>query len=155
MDEQRKKVEDIVGRYPKSPSSIIPVLQDINDEFRFLPCEAVEMASEMLGVPRTKAFSIATFYKALSLKERGKIIIKICKGTACHIRGAEQISDELSRELNLKAGETSADKAFTIEEVNCVGACAMAPVVVVNDKYHGGVTPDSIGKLVGKERDAK
>lgn len=148
---QVKKVDAIIKRYPKDKASIIQVLQDINDEFRYLPCEAVSYAAEKLGVPKTKAFSIATFYKAFSLKPRGKVVIKVCKGTACHIRGAEQIGDEITRLLKVGPGETTKDMKFTIEEVNCVGACAMAPVVVVGDKYHGGVTPDSVEKIIGKE----
>jgi NADH-quinone oxidoreductase subunit E len=149
--EDREKIEQILSRYPKDPSSIIQVLQDINDEYRYLPCEVVEHAATELGVPKSKAFSIATFYKAFSLKPRGKVIIKVCKGTACHIRGAEQISDELQRLLKIGAGETTKDMKFTIEEVNCVGACAMAPVVVINEKYHGGVATDAVKKIIGKE----
>lgn len=145
---ERKRVKTIVERYPKDKSSIIQVLQDINDEFRFLPCEAVSYASELLGVPKTKAFSIATFYKAFSLTPRGKRIIKVCKGTACHIRGAERLTEELERLLGVGPGETTKDLKFTVEEVNCVGACAMAPVVVINDKYHGEVKPDSIKEII-------
>lgn len=144
------KVDKILKRYRKDKSSIIQVMQDINDEFRYLPCEAVTYAAEKLGVPKTKAFSIATFYKAFSLKPRGKVVIKICKGTACHIRGAEQLSDELVRQLKIKPGETTKDLGFTIEEVNCVGACAMAPVVVVDEKYHGEVGVDTIKEIIGK-----
>lgn len=149
--EDRQKIEQILSRYPKDPSSIIQVLQDINDEYRYLPCEVVAHAAGELGVPKSKAFSIATFYKAFGLKPRGKVIIKVCKGTACHIRGAEQISDELQRLLKINAGETTKDMHFTIEEVNCVGACAMAPVVVINEKYHGSVATDAVKKIIGKE----
>lgn len=146
------KVKEIIARYPKDKSSIIQVLQDINDEFHFLPCEAVTYACRELGVPRSKAFSIATFYKAFSLKPRGKTIIKVCKGTACHIRGAERIGEELERILKIKAGETTGDLKFTIEEVNCVGACAMAPVVMMNDKYLGEVRPDSLEETLGLKK---
>ncbi len=143
-----QKIERILAKYPKDPTSIIQVLQDINDEYRYLPCEVVAHAAVELGVPKSKAFSIATFYKAFSLKPRGKVIIKVCKGTACHIRGAEQISDELQRILKIGAGETTKDMLFTVEEVNCVGACAMAPVVVINEKYHGSVTTDSVKSII-------
>ena len=147
----RQKIEQILARYPKDPTSIIQVLQDINDEYRYLPCEVVAYAADELHVPRSKAFSIATFYKAFSLKPRGKVIIKVCKGTACHIRGAEQISDELKRLLKIKAGETTKDMKFTVEEVNCVGTCAMAPVMVINEKYHGSVTASAVKDIIGKE----
>jgi NADH-quinone oxidoreductase subunit E len=145
-----QKIDAIISRYPRDPSSIIQVLQDINDEYRFLPCEVVEYAATSLGVPRSRAFSIATFYKAFSLKPRGKVVIKVCKGTACHIRGAEQISDELQRLLKIKAGETTKDLEFTMEEVNCVGACAMAPVVVIDEKYHGSLTTDKVKDIIKK-----
>jgi NADH-quinone oxidoreductase subunit E len=145
-----QKIDAIISRYPRDPSSIIQVLQDINDEYRFLPCEVVEYAATSLGVPRSRAFSIATFYKAFSLKPRGKVVIKVCKGTACHIRGAEQISDEFQRLLKIKAGETTKDLEFTMEEVNCVGACAMAPVVVIDEKYHGSLTTDKVKDIIKK-----
>jgi NADH-quinone oxidoreductase subunit E len=145
---ERQKIDVILARYPRDQASIIQVLQDINDEYRYLPCEVVAHAAQELGVPKAKAFSIATFYKAFSLKPRGRIIIKVCKGTACHIRGAEQISDELKRLLKVEAGETTKDMAFTVEEVNCVGACAMAPVMVVNEKYHGGVTSEKVKDII-------
>ncbi len=149
--ENRQKIEQILAKYPKDPTSIIQVLQDINDEYRYLPCEVVAHAANELGVPKSKAFSIATFYKAFSLKPRGKVIIRVCKGTACHIRGAEQISDELQRILKIGAGETTKDMHFTVEEVNCVGACAMAPVMVINEKYHGGVTTEAVKNIINKE----
>ncbi|PIR17007.1 MAG: NADH-quinone oxidoreductase subunit NuoE [Deltaproteobacteria bacterium CG11_big_fil_rev_8_21_14_0_20_49_13] len=148
MIQEKQKIESILKRYPKDPASIIQVLQDINDEYRYLPCDVVGFAAEQLGVPKSRAFSVATFYKAFSLKPRGEVIIKICKGTACHIRGAEQLSDELQRLLKIEAGETTKDMKFTIEEVNCVGACAMAPVIVINEKYHGSVTTSEVKEMV-------
>lgn len=144
----REKIDLILKRYPAEKASVIHVLQDINDEFRYLPCEAVSYAAERLGVPKTKAFSIATFYKAFSLRPRGEVVIKVCKGTACHIRGAELVGDEFERQLKIKTGGTTKDLKFTIEEVNCVGACAMAPVVVVDERYHGEVKPDEVKKII-------
>ncbi len=124
------------------------VLQDIQREYRYLPCEALIQTSEALNVKLSKVFSVATFYNAFSLNPKGEKVVRICVGTACHIRGARQIQDQIEHELGLKAGQTSADMKFTVEVVACVGACAMAPVVIVNDKYHGGVKVNTATKLV-------
>ncbi len=142
------KTKDIVRKYPKKDSSLIPILQDINAEYNYLPCDALKLIGDELGVPLSKIFSVSTFYKAFSLKPKGKKIIKVCMGTACHIRGAPLLVDELEKELNIKAGETTEDLEFTIEAVNCVGACAMAPVIVVNEQYYGNVKPDEVKKIL-------
>lgn len=139
---EKTKLNKIFDRNPKNPQSLITVLQDIQKEFRYLPCDAMSEAAKVLGVPLSKVFSASTFYNAFSLNPRGEKIIRICQGTACHINGADLMIEQLETELNLKVGETSADLKYTIEVVNCVGACAMAPVMIVNDKYHGNVRCD-------------
>ena len=146
------KLEGILQRYPKNETSLIMVLQDIHDAFNYLPGEALAYAARQLGVPLAKVFSVSTFYKAFSLKPRGKKIIKVCLGTACHIRGAEQVVQEFERQLSAHRGETTKDLEFTIETVNCVGACAMAPVVVVNENYHRNVNPGNVGNILKGER---
>ena len=133
MNHDLSKVPDIIGRYPKDPQSLIAVLQDIQKEYNFLPFEALKQAAEALDVPLSKVFSVSTFYNAFCLTPRGEKIIRVCMGTTCHIRGAKQILEQLETRLKIKAGETTSDGKFTIEVVNCVGACAMAPVVVVGD----------------------
>jgi len=148
-----KKARRIAGRYPDGdPVGLIHALQDIQAEFGYIPCEAAELICNRLDVPISKAFSAATFYKAFSLTPKGDIVIRICTGTACHIRGAQTLVDEICAVLNVAPGETTEDRKFTIETVNCVGACAMAPVVSLNGKYHGGVQP---GDLTKKIRDGK
>lgn len=142
MNIDMNKVTAILDRNPKEPGSIIAVLQDIQREFRYLPVKAMVKASEELHVPLSKVYSIATFYNAFSLTPRGEKVIRVCKGTACHIKGADKILEQIQAGLNLKPGETSADMKYTVEVVNCVGACAMAPVMIVNDKYHGKVRCD-------------
>ncbi len=137
----------IIEKYPKEEASLIQVLQDINRSYNWLPPEALLKVSEELKVPLARVYGVASFYRALSLKERGKNIIKICTGTACHIKGAENIIDEIKRNLNISVGETTRDKKFTMETVNCVGACAMAPVVIVNEKYNGFVKPSDMKKF--------
>ena len=150
MKHDLSKIPDIIARYPQRPESVIMVLQDIQKEFNYLPAEALYQTSEALNVPLSKVCSISTFYNAFSLTERGDNIIRICCGTACHIRGAKQIREQLEELLKIKPGETTSDGKFTIELVNCVGACAMAPVVMVNDKYHAQVKPNRVKKLVAK-----
>ncbi len=149
------KLENILQKYPNNETSLIMVLQDINDAFNFLPCDALKVVAQRLDVPIAKVFSVATFYKALSLKPRGKKIIRVCMGTACHIRGAEQIVQEVERMFKIKRGDTTEDLELTLETVNCVGACAMAPVVVVNEEYFRNVTPIQVPKLLKREGEEK
>jgi NADH-quinone oxidoreductase subunit E len=138
----------LIDRHPRSPESLIMVLQDIQKEYRYLPCEALQQTAEALGVPLSKVFSAATFYNAFSLERQGDNVIRVCRGTACHIRGATLIQDQLEHQLGIKAGETTPDYKFTIEVVACVGACAMAPVVIVNDEYHSSVKVSGTKRLL-------
>jgi NADH:ubiquinone oxidoreductase subunit E len=112
----------------------------------------MKMVAEYLGVPESRVFSVATFYKALSLVPQGKKVIKVCNGTACHLRGAPKLVEALEKELGIKNGETTEDGLFTIQTVNCVGACAMAPVVMVNDRVYGKVTISQIPEIIEEER---
>jgi len=144
-----KKVRKIAAGYPQGDSSgLIHALQDVQAQFGYIPCEAVEVLCEHLEVPISKAFSATTFYKAFSLEPKGEVVIRVCTGTACHIRGAQTLADEISAALRIEPGGTTKDLKFTLETVNCVGACAMAPVVSVNGKYHGSVQPGSIMKVI-------
>lgn len=153
------EVRGILERYPRDASSLVMLLQDIQDTYNHLPCEALEQVAAALAVPRSQVFSVATFYKVFSLTPKGRRIVRVCKGTACHVRGAQLIADECERVLGVAPGETSADGEFTLEVVNCVGACAMAPVVVVSasgagEKVHGSVKPSRVEKVLGV-RDAE
>ncbi len=142
------KLPHIIGRYPSAKESLIAVLQDIQREYHFLPCEALKETARALEVPLSKVFSVATFYNAFSLHPRGGRVIRVCMGTTCHIRGAKIIQQQLEDRLHIKAGQTTPDMRFTLEVVNCVGACALAPVVIVNDKYYGGVKVSDSPKLI-------
>jgi NADH-quinone oxidoreductase subunit E len=146
--ESLDRVEALLAERPRERSELIPLLQDIQRECRYLPAGALRRVAEHLGVPLSKVYSVATFYKAFSLEPRGRTVIKVCTGTACHIRGAPQIVDELCRVLGVSPGGTTADGSFTVETVNCVGACAMAPLVLVNGEYHGHITPSRARELV-------
>jgi NADH-quinone oxidoreductase subunit E len=138
----------IFDRYPRSPEALISVLQDIQKEYQFLPCEALEETARVLDVPLSRVFSVSTFYNAFSLHPRGEKVVRICVGTSCHIRGAAQIQEQIETQLKIKAGQTTPDMKFTIETVSCVGACAKAPVVIVNERYHGPVKVSDYKKLL-------
>ena len=139
---------EILGRYPAEPRHLISVLQDIQLHYRYLPKEALELVSQTLGVPMAKVFSVATFYKAFSLRPRGEKVLEVCTGTSCHIRGAPLILAELQTRLGIKPGQTTPDLKYSLEVVNCVGCCALAPVVMVNKVAHGNMTVSKVRRLV-------
>jgi NADH-quinone oxidoreductase subunit E len=142
------KAEEILGRYPQEEPALIQVLQDVHRAYNYLPCDVLERVAEALDVPLAKVFSVSTFYKAFSLEPQGDTIVKVCVGTACHIRGAGQLVEELERQLGVGPGETTEDLKFTIKTVNCVGACAMAPVMIVNEKYFGTAKAAKVSKYL-------
>ncbi|MCD6587882.1 MAG: NAD(P)H-dependent oxidoreductase subunit E [Candidatus Fermentibacteraceae bacterium] len=143
-------VDSIIDRWNADPDFVIEMFQDIQDKFRFIPQEALNRVAERTGKPRGVLFHIATFYKAFSLEEKGRQEIQICMGTACYVKGAPNILAAFERELKIKSGETTADRMFTLSEVRCVGACGLAPVVVVGDDVIGGVTPSMATEIVKK-----
>jgi len=150
-----KKVEEILSRYDQAEHSLIAVLQDLQKEFNYLPQEALKLVSERLGVPYSQTYHVATFYKAFSLIPRGRHLITVCTGTACHVKGAPLILDALKRELGIGPGETTPDMEYTLETVNCLGSCALAPLVVIDGVYHGKMMGTKVLKLLkGKEGDA-
>ena len=144
------KAEEILGRYPREEPALIQVLQDVHRAYNYLPCDVLGRVAEALDVPLAKVFSVSTFYKAFSLEPQGDTIVKVCTGTACHIRGAQVLVDELVDALRIRPGETTPDMKFTLESVNCVGTCAMAPVVVVNDQYHGKMRISRIKRITSR-----
>jgi len=147
-----RPAEEILGQYPADARYLISVMQDIQLRYRYLPREALERVAERLGVPLAKVYGVATFYKAFSLTPKGEKELRVCTGTACHIRGAPLILSELTKRLGIKPGETTPDMLFSIEAVNCVGACALAPVVVVNDVAHGNVSVTGVRRLIKAPR---
>jgi len=142
------EVNRIINGHGNEPSSIVPVLQDINAKYNWLPPGAVQRVSETVGLPIARVLRIASFYNMFSFKPRGKHIIKVCTGTACHVKGAARILERLERELNVKVGETTKDMRFTLEAVRCLGCCGLAPVVTVNDDVHGKTTPAPFVKVL-------
>ncbi|MHC4542968.1 MAG: NADH-quinone oxidoreductase subunit NuoE family protein [Planctomycetota bacterium] len=145
-----EKVDEIVDSYDADKESIIQVLQDITSEYNYLPESGLRRISQRLNIPLSEVFEVATFYKAFSLEPRGKHLVHVCLGTACHVRSAPQILNTIERILNLKANQTSEDLMFTLETVNCLGACALGPVVVIDGQYHGQMTQTKVEKLLKK-----
>lgn len=148
MNELETKVNKILNKYKRRGSFLISMLQDIQEEFNYLPKDALEVVAKELKLTLTQVYGVATFFKAFSLNPRGKHLVHVCMGTACHVRGAKKVLDVFERDLNIKAGETTADKEFTVEVVNCLGACAIGPIVVVDKEYHGEMSPAKTEKLL-------
>ena len=140
----------ILEGYSPEEASLIQVLQDVHRAYNYLPCDVLGTVAKTLDVPLAKVFSVSTFYKAFALEPQGDTIIKICVGTACHIRGAGQLVEELERKLGVGPDQTTEDRKFTVKTVNCVGACAMAPVMIVGETYHGSAKPARVGKFLAE-----
>ena len=137
----------IAAEHHAQGNSLVTVLQDVQTEYGYLPREVLEVVAQQMQVPLSQAYGLATFYTSFSLQPRGKYHISVCMGTACHVRGAANILAKLERDLGIASGETSEDLKFSLESVNCLGACALGPVVVVNNVYHGKVTSRDIDKI--------
>ncbi len=150
MDKALKK---ILADFTKNEGNIISLLQNIQDEFGYIPEDAVYWFSRKLDIPASRFFGIATFYAQFHLAPRGKNIVTMCCGTACHVKGSERLLNGLKTELNLPEGEhTTSDREITIEKVNCVGACSIAPVVIINKKVHGKISADKLMKEIRRFR---
>lgn len=149
-DRSLEKVDEIVDSYDADKESLIQVLQDITSEYNYLPESCLRRISQRLNVPLSEVFEVTTFYKAFSLEPRGKHLIHVCLGTAYHVRGVPQILQRIEKKLNMKSGETSEDLMFTLETVNCLGACALGPVIVIDGQYHGQMTQAKVEELLEK-----
>jgi NADH-quinone oxidoreductase subunit E len=146
----KKKTEEILRKYGYTGSRIIQVLTDIQEQYNYLPRENLEYISQRLKVPLSKIYSIATFYAAFSLNPRGKHLITVCLGTACFVRGVSNVLKRIEDRLGIEAGETTEDNMFTLETVNCLGACALAPIMVVDGNYHGQTTIQKVDSILDK-----
>ena len=142
------KVDIIVDRYRKNQGQLVSVLQDVQAEYRYLPKEALFRVSEQMGIPISQVYQVATFFRAFSLKPRGKHLINCCLGTACHVRGGIRVLEELERTLGVARGGTTKDMKFTLETVNCMGACALGPVVKVDETYYGQMKTDKVDAVL-------
>ncbi len=141
-------LQEVFSRHSALRSSLIPLLQDIQGEFGYLTREAMTEAAGFLGIPESTIYGVATFYAQFHLKRQGKHRLKICQGTACHVRGAPRLIEAVKDHLGIDPGETTEDYEFTLERVACFGSCALAPVVVLDDKVYAKMTPQRIRKLL-------
>ncbi len=144
-----KKIDEIIGEYPAQQGVLIQLLLDLQSEFNWISKETILRINERLQIPISQIYRVASFYKAMSLKPKGRHIVNVCLGTACHVRGAPRIMDKVEESLEIKAGETTQDMKFTLERVNCLGCCAIGPVVVVDRDYYGKLTPAKVKEVLG------
>jgi len=144
----KQKVKAILDMHQHDQGMLVGILQDIQAQYKYLPRQVLEEVSRGLKVPLTQVYSVATFFKAFSLKPRGRHLINVCLGTACHVRGGVRILEKVERELGVRRGETTKDLKYTLETVNCVGACALGPIVIIDEEFSGGMTTDKVKPLL-------
>ncbi|NTV78124.1 MAG: NAD(P)H-dependent oxidoreductase subunit E [Clostridiales bacterium] len=148
-----EKTDEIIAEHGRTQKALIPVIQDIQACYRYLPSELLSYVAKELGINEAKAYSVATFYENFSFEPKGKYVIRVCDGTACHVRKSALILDELYKSLDLsKEKHTTDDMLFTLETVSCLGACGLAPVLTVNDEVHPAMTSEKVKQLIAKLR---
>jgi len=147
------KIEPLLNECKGEQGLLISLLQDIQGEYNYLPEEALVKVSETMEIPLSQVFAVATFFKAFSLEPRGRHIVTVCMGTACHVRGAQRMVEKLERDLGVHDGETTEDLSFTLETVNCLGCCALGPVVVVDGKYENKVDSAKVDQIMKRYKE--
>ena len=150
MDFDIGKLEHILLRHKPAPESLISILEDVQDHFRFLPEEALVLIGNRIGVPASQVYGVATFYNAFSLIPKGKHLVSVCQGTACHVRGGGAILDKIRQKLNLDSRETTEDLQFTVEEVRCLGCCSLSPVMRVDNDTYAHMTQAQVPVILEK-----
>ena len=148
IDINWKKIDGIIDSYGGNSEALLMIMQDISDIYNYVPPEVIPVLKNRLGVKESHIYSVATFYKTISLEPRGKFIVSVCTGTACHVRGAEKITDALEQSLEIEEGRTTEDGMFTLEAVRCIGCCASGPVITVNQDTHGGLDRSSVLNVI-------
>ena len=144
------RVTDIIVRYPAKRASLIPVLQDIQDSFGYLPEAAIDRLSELADISANEIYGVATFYTQFRFSPPGEHTVRVCQGTACHVRQGRQLLNEVEQQLKIKAGQTTTDGKFDLERVACVGCCALAPVMVVDDKVHARMSVKKVSSVLSQ-----
>jgi len=143
-----EKVDSIIDSYADKKEQLISLLQDIQAEFNYLPQDVLIRISQRLDIPISQVFSVATFFRAFTLKPRGRHLLTVCLGTACHVRKGQRLVDKIERDYEIKPGETTEDMRFTLETVNCLGCCALGPVVVVDGKYESQMNAEKLDRVL-------
>ena len=146
-----EKIDEILSKYGIDKSNMIPILQAVQAEFGYLSEESISAIAKYLRLPESVVYGVSTFYAQFKFVPVGKRLIRVCRGTACHVRGVSRVLDETSKLLGIDPGETTADLEYSLESIACFGSCALAPVMVVNENVHGKVTPDRVKKILGKD----
>ncbi len=144
------RVSGILASYRGEKADLIPILQQVQREFGYLPEQAMRRIAKFVGVVESTVFGVSTFYAQFKLVPTGRNVVKVCRGTGCHVRGAPQILNEVQKQLGINPGETTPDMEYTLETVACFGSCALAPVVVVNEKVHGRMTVTKVKEVIGR-----
>ncbi|MCX6011583.1 MAG: NADH-quinone oxidoreductase subunit NuoE [Chloroflexi bacterium] len=147
-----KESEKITANYSWDSSNLIPILQEAQGKFGYLPAEAMQKFARFLKLPESTVFGVSTFYAQFKLTPTGKRLVKVCKGTACHVRGGARILREAEKQLGIKQGETSADMEYTLETIACFGSCALAPVMVINKEVYGRMTTAKVGQILAETK---
>ncbi|MEA3459885.1 MAG: NAD(P)H-dependent oxidoreductase subunit E [Chloroflexota bacterium] len=145
---EMSKIDAIIDKYGGEQRALTTMLQDVQAEYYYLSKEALQRVSERMGLPLIQVYQVAKFYKAFSLEPRGRHLITVCLGTACHVRGGVRIVEQIGRSLGIAPGETTEDRQFTLETVNCLGCCALGPVMVVDGKYHGKMAASRVDRVL-------
>ena len=148
-DDVQDKLKDIFSRHTSDQQELIPILQETQKTFRYLPEAAIYEISKYLNIPESMAYGVATFYAQFKLTPQGRKIIRVCWGTACHVRGGMKVRIELEKILGIKAGETTPDGEYTLETVACIGACALAPTMTIDNETYGKMTPHKVAEVLG------
>lgn len=155
MNAESQKVRSFIEKYDNEKKALIAILQDIQSEFNYLPHDSLRIVSETLGIPLVDILGVATFYRTFSLEPRGKHLITVCLGTACHVRGGPKILEEFERKLEIHAGQTTKDREFSLETVACLGCCAIGPVVVIDGDYYAHTNIRKVGPILKKYGEKK
>lgn len=150
VDPKQIKLEEIITKYKQEKGSLIPVLQQTQEVYGYLPSHALQHISKALRIPLARIYGVATFYAQFRLTPSGRNVINVCLGTACHVRGGAKILETIEKELKIKDGATTEDRRYTLEVVACIGACGLAPVISINNEVHGRLLPGKIAGILAK-----
>ena len=152
---QEAKLKEVILKYQDDPGAVMPVLQEAQDIYGYLPLEVQTMIAEGLGVPLDEVYGVATFYSQFALTPKGKYHISVCLGTACYVKGSGDVLNKLSEELGIEAEECTADTKFSLTACRCIGACGLAPVITINDDVYGRLTADEVPGILKKDKEAE
>ncbi|GFP35166.1 MAG: NADP-reducing hydrogenase subunit HndA [candidate division WS2 bacterium] len=155
MEKLESRLEDVFSRYERTRSKLVPILQDTQASLGYLPIESLKAIARFLSIPESQVYGVATFYGQFYFSRRGRNEVKVCYGTACHVKGATRLIESFERQLGVSCGSTTDDYEYSLERVACVGCCSLAPVAVINEETHAHLTPDKVNDLIEETRKSK